>query len=182
MGKSVFSHDSTFTLCKKLMIYKMMGSNVFINYSLLGIQMSYKFFGKYLTNFAIENTAASVFTGGVTTRDLTACSEVLNKRGIGSIGCYVVEGVRNAKNSELDRFLDFSLSSIKEITKGNNEAGHFALKLTAYISADLMERLNLAQYRFVHDVLKVNFDPSDESVLTKEQLKDNLASCGIVDY
>ena len=52
------------------MIYKMMGSNVFINYSLMGINVSYKVFGKTLTNFAIESTAASLFTGGVTVADL----------------------------------------------------------------------------------------------------------------
>ena len=52
------------------MIYKMMGSNMFINYSLMGINVSYKVFGKTLTNFAIESTAASLFTGGVTVADL----------------------------------------------------------------------------------------------------------------
>ena len=107
--RSVFSHDSTFELCKKLMIYKMMGSNVFINYSLMGINVAYKVFGKRLTNFAIENTAASLFTGGVTVADLNKDSVKLEARGTGCIGCYVVEGVRDAKNSQLDEFLDFSL-------------------------------------------------------------------------
>ena len=99
---SVFSHDSTLTLCKKLMIYKMMGSNIFINYSLTGISASYKLLGTNLTNFAIENTAASVFTGGVTVKDLAGAAEELEERGIGTIGCYVVEGVRDAENAKLD--------------------------------------------------------------------------------
>ena len=68
---SVFSYDSTFTLCKKLLIYKMMGSNIFINHSLTGINASYKLLGTSLTNYVIENTAASVFTGGVTVKDLS---------------------------------------------------------------------------------------------------------------
>jgi len=75
--KSVFSHDSTFTLIKKLAIYKMMGSNLFINHSLMGINISYKVFGTRLTNFVIENTAASVFTGGITVNDLKQSSDVL---------------------------------------------------------------------------------------------------------
>ena len=80
------------------MIYKMMGSNLFINYSLMGINVAYKVFGTKLTNFAIENTAASVFTGGVTVADLTKAETELELRGIGTIGCYVVEGVRDAEN------------------------------------------------------------------------------------
>ena len=114
---NVFSHDSTFTLCKKLMIYKMMGSNLFINYSLMGINVAYKVFGTKLTNFAIENTAASVFTGGVTVADLTKAESELELRGIGTIGCYVVEGVRDAENQALDKFLDFSIESIRSITE-----------------------------------------------------------------
>ena len=101
-SNSVFSHDSTLTLCKKLMIYKMMGSNVFINYSLTGISAAYKVLGTRITNFAIENTAASVFTGGVTVADLSNSAIELEQRGIGTIGCYVVEGVRDAQNEKLD--------------------------------------------------------------------------------
>ena len=77
-SKSVFSQDSTLTLCKKLLIYKMMGSNIFINYSLMGISAAYKLLGKRLTNFAIENTAASVFTGGVTVADLSEAAKELD--------------------------------------------------------------------------------------------------------
>lgn len=98
-ASGVFSHDSTFGLVKKLFIYRLMGSNLFINHSLMGIRVAYRLFGKRITNFAIENTAASVFTGGVTTHDLINDSASLEKRGIGSIGCYVVEGVRDARNT-----------------------------------------------------------------------------------
>ena len=135
--KSVFSYDSTLTLCKKLLIYKMMGSNIFINHSLTGISASYKLLGTRLTNYVIESTAASVFTGGVTVRDLSKSAEELKERGVGTIGCYVVEGVRDAENANLDQFLDFSIKSIRSLTESDNQ-GHFALKLTAYISTDLM--------------------------------------------
>ena len=56
------------------------------------------------------------------------------------------------------------------------------MKLTAYISTDLMEKLNLAQYRFVNDVLNVTFDATNDSVLSESQLVANLASVGITDY
>ena len=104
--------DSTMTLCKKLMIYKMMGSNLFINHSLMGINLAYKLFGTSLTNMLIEKTAASVFTGGVTVADLNVSTQENAKRGFGTIGCYVVEGVRDAENASLDQFLDFSVESV----------------------------------------------------------------------
>ena len=116
---SVFSHDSTFSLCKKLLIYRMMGSNVFINHSLTGISASYKLLGTKLTNFVIENTAASVFTGGVTVKDLAGAAVELEERGIGTIGCYVVEGVRDAENAALDKFLDFSVDSVRSVTEND---------------------------------------------------------------
>ena len=62
--------ESTISLIKKFFIYKIMGSDIFINYSLLGMRLSYKLLGKSLTNFAIESTCGSIFTGGVTLDDL----------------------------------------------------------------------------------------------------------------
>jgi hypothetical protein len=53
------------TLIKKFFIYKLMASNVFINYSLGGMQLLYKVTGKRVTNFLIETSAGSIFTGGV---------------------------------------------------------------------------------------------------------------------
>ena len=156
-ARSVFAHDSTFTLVKKLMIYKMMGSNIFINYSLMGINMAYKVFGTRLTNSLIESTASSVFTGGVTVADLMESSKSFSKREIGTIGCYVVEGVREAENEHLDQFYDFSVESVQAVTEGAKE-GHFALKLTAYISTDVMEKVSQAQDRFANEVLQIRND------------------------
>ena len=65
-ANSPFRHDSTLLLLKKFLIYKMMSSNFFINYSLLGMSFSYRLFGVKLTNTIIERTAGSIFTGGVT--------------------------------------------------------------------------------------------------------------------
>jgi len=54
----------------------------------------------------------------------------------------VVEGVRNVENAVLDDFLNFSVNSVNEITK-DGDLGHYALKLTAFISTELMEKLSL---------------------------------------
>ena len=67
---SPFRYDSTATLLKKFFIYKMMSSNIFINYSLIGMNLSYKLLGVKLTNWAIETTAGSIFTGGVSISDV----------------------------------------------------------------------------------------------------------------
>jgi hypothetical protein len=180
-GVSPFAADTTFTLVKKLAIYKMMGSNLFINYSLMGIKAAYKVLGVRLTNFAIENTAGTIFTGGVNMKDVSRCTEELKERNIGTVSCYVVEGVRNVENAVLDDFLKFSIDSVNEITK-DGEVGHFAMKLTAFISTELMEKLSLAQDRFVNDICQVNFDAADDSVLSEEQLMANLAKYSITDY
>ena len=179
---SPFRYDSTFTLLKKFCIYKMMSSNFFINYSLVGMNFSYKLFGVKLTNTVIERTAGSIFTGGVTLDDLNRDIKELNERNIGGIGCYVVEGVRDPQDSELDKFTDFTMESIERLSEHGN-AGHFALKLTAFIGLEALERISLAQKRFTEDILKVDFDLNNANVeLTADQIRQNLSQFGIVDY
>ena len=179
---SPFRYDSTFTLLKKFFIYKMMSSNFFINYSLLGMNLSYKLFGITLTNTVIEKTAGSIFTGGVTLDDLNRDIKVLEERQIGGIGCYVVEGVRDPKDSELDAFTDFTMESIKHLSENGSE-GHFALKLTAFIGLEALERVSLAQKRFTEDILKVDFNVNNSHVqLTKAELRQNLSQFGIDDF
>ena len=153
-ARAAFKHDSTFELVKKYFIYKVMGSNVFINYSLMGMNMAYKLLGVKFTNLVIEQTAGSIFTGGVTLKDLSNDIALLESRGVGGIGCYVVEGLRKVENQKLDNFLDFSIESIDALTENTNQ-GHFALKLTAFISTELMEKVSLAQQRYVHEILNV---------------------------
>lgn len=62
----IFENDSTFMLVKKLLIYRTMSSNFFINYALCGMKVLYRFFGKTLTNLLINKTAGEVFTSGET--------------------------------------------------------------------------------------------------------------------
>ena len=164
-ARSAFRHDSTFGLVKKLFIYKIMGSNLCINYSLMGMNVAYRLLGVKFTNLVIERTAGSIFTGGVTLDDLTRDIKVLESRGVGGIGCYVVEGLRQVDNKILDNFLDFSMESIDKLTEGKDQ-GHFALKLTAFISTELMEKVSLAQKSFAEEMLLVQNNPEDQSVMT----------------
>jgi proline dehydrogenase len=66
----VFEHDSTFRLINKYLVYKVMSSNLCINYSLVTMHYAYKLVGKRITNFLIEKTASSIFTGGTTVHHL----------------------------------------------------------------------------------------------------------------
>jgi len=68
--ESIFKHDSTFTLIKKMIIYKTMSSNLFINHSLNAMNLAYSLIGMKITNKLIESTAGSIFTGGVSIDDL----------------------------------------------------------------------------------------------------------------
>jgi hypothetical protein len=67
---AIFASDSTVSLIKKLFIYKIMASNLFINHALRGMQLSYKVMGRTLTNFLINSTAGSIFTSGETLQTL----------------------------------------------------------------------------------------------------------------
>ena len=67
---AIFASDSTVTLLKKLLIYRMMSSNLFINHALTGMTFAYKVMGHSLTNFIINKTAGSVFTSGETLETL----------------------------------------------------------------------------------------------------------------
>ena len=136
-----FRFDTTFSLCKKFFIYKMMASNIFINYSLSGMRVAYRLLGIKLTNKLIESTAASIFTGGVTLQDLIREIRVLENRGVGTISMSVVEGLRNVPENTLDEFLEFSEETVRQMTEGRSEA-HFAVKLTAFVSMEIMEKVS----------------------------------------
>lgn len=89
-----------------------MGSNLFINYSLAAVQLSYKLFGIHLTNSIIESTGGAIFTGGVTLSSVKRVQQIFNERKTGTIACYVVEGLRQVENKTLDAFRDFTERSI----------------------------------------------------------------------
>lgn len=110
---SPFAADRTFELIKKFLIYRAMGSNLFINYSLAGVHIMYRIFGIRATNYMVEQTGGSVFTGGTGLSSLKTVSHTFRDKGIGTIACYVVEGVRKVENSTLDNFCKFTVRSIQ---------------------------------------------------------------------
>lgn len=80
----------------------------------------------------------------------------------------VVEGLRNVPDQTLDEFLVFSKETIRLMTQGKSEA-HFAVKLTAFVSMEIMEKLSAAQKKFVHQVLKVTYkDDTYNQILSRE--------------
>lgn len=66
------------------------------------------------------------------------------------------------------------------MSEGRDEA-HFAMKLTAFVSLEVMEKISTAQKIFVHDILDVNY-ANTEQVLSRDQLIENLARHGITEY
>ena len=53
----------------------------------------------------------------------------------------VVEGLRDVPEKTLDEFLEFSKETVSLMTEGKSEA-HFAVKLTAFVSMEIMEKLS----------------------------------------
>jgi len=55
----------------------------------------------------------------------------------------VVEGLSNAEESSLDYYYQLSKETIKQMTESRSEA-HFAVKLTAFVSLEVMEKISRA--------------------------------------
>jgi hypothetical protein len=179
--KILFAHESTFMLCKKLMVYKLMGSNLFINYSLGGMRLCYSLLGKRATNMMIENSVGELFSGGVTTEDCKVVNNRFKEQNVNNLTGLVVEGLRSVTDAQLDNFLDISMKTIKDLSEDGKVEFNFAFKLTAYVGTELMELMNTAQEKYA-EVLQISYDASDESILTEAELRENLAKAGITDY
>lgn len=121
-----------------------MGSDLFIKYALSAMTMSYRLFGTKIVNAVVDNTAGSIFTAGVTIPNLVSQINLLEQKSQGGIGCYVVEGLENYNDQKFEEFFNFSMESVKLITQDKTE-GHFALKLTAFMSMQEMTRFSKAQ-------------------------------------
>ncbi len=91
-------------LMKKYFIYKIMGSNLFINYALTGMNLFYKLFGVRFTNFIINKSAGEIFTSGVSVQSLLQDMKLLEKKKIYGIGNYVVEGLHEMDEAKIEIF------------------------------------------------------------------------------
>lgn len=112
MLSQIFAMDSTPTLIKKYFVYKLMGSNLFINYALGAMNMCYKLMGIRLTNFVINNSVGSIFTAGETLQTLKSDVGQLEKNKIHGVGNYVVEGLSEMDEEKVERFYQHLLESI----------------------------------------------------------------------
>jgi len=81
----------------------------------------------------------------------------------------------------LDEFLRLSLTTIKKMSNEGRDEFHFACKFTAYVGSELMEKMSVGQESYDR-MLETKIDASDDSVLTKEQLIENLARRDITEY
>ena len=72
-----------------------MSSNLFINYSLSGMNLLYKTIGIKTTNFLINKSVGSIFTSGETINSLCNDITALEKNGVFGIANYVVEGLES---------------------------------------------------------------------------------------
>ena len=151
-ASSIFAQDSTTVLLKKFMVYKLMGSDLFINHALTMMNLSYRVFGIRPTNFVINQSVGSLFTAGETIETLIQDTAELQKKNIDAIGNYVVEGMAEMDLVAIEQTYQQIMDAIEASTEGKSE-GHFAIKLTALISTDVMTRLNGAQAIFANDIL-----------------------------
>lgn len=170
----IFAKDKTSTLIKKYFVYKLMGSNLFINYSLGLMNVSYRLLGVRLTNFAINKSVGSLFTSGESIQSLVHDITTLKKDNIHGIANYVVEGLETQDDEFVKGVYDHLLESINAQTIANNE-GHLAIKLTAMISTDVMTKLSLAQFVFLNDILKFN----KQEYIDQSDLRNSLIERGI---
>lgn len=174
MISAVFAKDSTGMLVKKYMVYKLMSSNLFINYSLGLMNIFYKILGVNLTNLCINKSVGSLFTSGESISTLVADIKALEKSNIYGIGNYVVEGLATMDDEFIQGVMDHMMESIHAQTEGKEE-GHFAIKLTALISMDVMTRLSRAQQVFKYHILKNN----SSEYITADDVNDSLQELGI---
>jgi virulence-associated protein VapD len=91
---AMFEKDSTFLLTKKFLVYKLMGSNLFLNHALTGLRLAYRAMGLKVTNFLINRSVGSIFTSGETVSSLVEDVNQLKAKNIESIGGYFVEGLQ----------------------------------------------------------------------------------------
>jgi len=174
MLKSIFAKDSTALLMKKYFCYKLMGSDLFINYSLSAMNLFYKIAGVRFTNFMINSSVGSLFTSGESISSLIKDLESLEKSNVYGIANYVVEGIDVYDDAYVQKVYEHMYESIHAQTEGKTE-GHFALKLTGLISTDVMTRLSRAQQVFMNNILK--FDKQE--TIDMKDFRNSLLERGI---
>ena len=100
-------------LMKKLVVYKLMGSNLFINNALGMMTTCYSVLGIPVTNTAINKSVGNLFTSGETIQTLMDDIAEFEKRNINGIAGYTAEGLQSLDQTRINSFQKFMLDSIK---------------------------------------------------------------------
>lgn len=110
--KSIFASDKTSTLIKKYFVYKLMGSNFFINHSLGITNNCYRVLGIPVTNVAINSSVGSLFTSGETLSTLMQDIAQQEAKNIGSLAGCAVEGLAEMNEDKILEFYHLMLDTI----------------------------------------------------------------------
>jgi hypothetical protein len=109
-------------------------------------QLSYSMAGKKFTNFMIEKTGGEIFTAGPTISTLSREADLLfAHHGLMAGANYLVEGVKDATDEQLDANQDFLIKTLKEFSTVQPTTRQVAVKLTAFIKMDPVLRFNTAK-------------------------------------
>ena len=119
----------------------MMGSDLFINNALSGMNTSYRILGVGITNFVLNNTVVPLFCAGETIDQLKADILEHKSRNVNVIGNYICEGLGEIDEAQIQQVSDEFMRSIEAQTE-NGWEGHFSIKFTALLEAGLMTKLN----------------------------------------
>ena len=164
----IFAYDSTPNLIKKYLVYKLMGSDLFLNNSLQMMHFCYRVLGIRPTNFTINNSVGTLFTSGETLSTLLSDMAELRKQNIQSIANYAVEGLMTHDEDKILDFYSQTLATI-EAQAALDQEGHAALKLTGLMSLSEMRRISSAQDTFLYGILALDELRSQDTTLTFDQ-------------
>ena len=124
------------------MVYKIMGSDFFINNAMRSMDFSYKVLGQTLTNFFINRSVGSLFTAGESIQTLEKDIKELQIRHVGGIGNYVVEGLEKMDQEIINKVHADLIKAITSMTEkkvhGEANEEHLAIKFTSLLSTDVM--------------------------------------------
>lgn len=164
-------------LIKKYFVYKLMGSELFINHSLAMTHFCYKVLGVLPTNFCINNSVGSLFTSGETLSSLITDIQQFRDKNIRAISNYAVEGMPEYNEAKIVDFYEKTLKTIEAQNDGLHE-GHVALKLTGLIDTQTMTRLSKAQDVYLYEILSLNEMRATGQPLTFAKFQENLLQRG----
>lgn len=111
-AEEIFARDSTPGLIKKFFVYKLMGSNFFVNHALTAMHFCYRVLGIPPTNLMINTSVGDLFTSGETLQTLKKDIRDHKENNIQSMACYQFEGLETYDEERTQEFFDRQLETI----------------------------------------------------------------------